>query len=108
AMFRVVGLDFHPPIMDPLAGDPNAMTGTSRPGRGLFRRVLPYSGESTRLPGVPMRRTSAVLLAACMLAAPPLVHAQQATDVPVCQRSLGSLAVVEPTGQNWWTGQRLP
>lgn len=55
-----------------------------------------------------MRRTSAVLLAACMLAAPPLVHAQQATDVPVCQRSLGSLAVVEPTGQNWWTGQRLP
>ncbi len=55
-----------------------------------------------------MPRTSLAILAACLLAAPPLALAQEATDVPVCQRSLGTLAVIEPTGQNWWTGQRLP
>lgn len=55
-----------------------------------------------------MPRTSLAVLAACLLAAPPLTLAQAATDVPVCQRSLGTLAVIEPTGQNWWTGQRLP
>lgn len=47
------------------------------------------------------------VFAACLLAAPPLALAQQA-DVPMCSRSLGTIAVVEPTGQNWWTGQRLP
>jgi curli biogenesis system outer membrane secretion channel CsgG len=36
-----------------------------------------------------------------------LALAQQATDVPVCSRNLGTIAVIEPTGQNWWTGQRL-
>ncbi len=55
-----------------------------------------------------MPRTPLAVLAACLLAAPPLAMAQAATDVPVCQRSLGTLAVIEPTGQNWWTGQRLP
>ena len=55
-----------------------------------------------------MPRTPLAVLAACLLAAPPLALAQAATDVPVCQRSLGTLAVIEPTGQNWWTGQRLP
>ena len=47
-------------------------------------------------------------LAACLLAASPLALAQQATDVPTCSRNLGTIAVIEPTGQNWWTGQRLP
>lgn len=55
-----------------------------------------------------MPRTPLAVLATCLLAAPPLAMAQAATDVPVCQRSLGTLAVIEPTGQNWWTGQRLP
>ena len=47
-------------------------------------------------------------LASCLLAAPTLAFAQQPADVPVCARSLGTIAVVEPTGNNWWTGQRLP
>ena len=50
----------------------------------------------------------ATALAACAMAASPLAFAQQATDVPVCSRNLGTIAVIEPTGQNWWTGQRLP
>ena len=49
----------------------------------------------------------AAALAACLLAAPSLALAQVATDVPVCSRNLGTIAVIEPTGQNWWTGQRL-
>jgi curli biogenesis system outer membrane secretion channel CsgG len=53
------------------------------------------------------RNHLAAALAACLLAAPPMARAQQATDVPVCSRSLGTIAVVEPTGHNWWTGQRL-
>ncbi|MEN1956006.1 CsgG/HfaB family protein [Luteimonas sp. MJ204] len=56
-----------------------------------------------------MPRTAlAAALAACLLAAPAVVLAQsQPSDVPVCARSLGTIAVMEPTGQNWWTGQRL-
>ncbi|GGJ97983.1 CsgG/HfaB family protein [Luteimonas terricola] len=54
------------------------------------------------------RNALAIALAACLLAASPLARAQQATDVPVCSRNLGTIAVIEPTGQNWWTGQRLP
>ncbi|HEY4531021.1 MAG TPA: CsgG/HfaB family protein [Luteimonas sp.] len=54
-----------------------------------------------------MPRKIPALLAACLLATPPLALAQQA-DVPMCSRSLGTIAVVEPTGHNWWTGQRLP
>src|SRR5690606_38299533 len=57
----------------------------------------------------PMSRNAlTAALAACLLAASPLALAQQATDVPVCSRNLGAIAVIEPTGQNWWTGQRLP
>ena len=51
----------------------------------------------------------ALLLSGTLLAAaasPSL--AQAASDVPVCSRNLGTIAVVEPTGQNWWTGQDLP
>lgn len=51
----------------------------------------------------------ALLLSGTLLAAaasPAL--AQSASDVPVCARNLGTIAVVEPTGQNWWTGQDLP
>lgn len=56
-----------------------------------------------------MPRTAlSAALAASLLAAPALALAQQATDVPVCSRNLGTIAVVEPTGHNWWTGQRLP
>jgi len=56
-----------------------------------------------------MPRTAlAAALAACLLAAPAVVLAQsQPSDVPVCARSLGTIAVMEPSGQNWWTGQRL-
>lgn len=32
-----------------------------------------------------------------------------ASDIPVCQRPLGTLSVVEPTGgTHWWTGYQLP
>ena len=57
-----------------------------------------------------MSRTPLALLAAACLfgAALPAAAQQQATDVPVCSRNLGTIAVIEPTGQNWWTGQRLP
>lgn len=34
-------------------------------------------------------------------------RAQKTGEIPVCSRSLGTLAVVEPQGTNWWTGQRL-
>lgn len=54
------------------------------------------------------RQPLTTVLAACLLAAPPLVLAQQATDVPMCSRNLGAIAVIEPVGQNWWTGQQLP
>lgn len=54
-----------------------------------------------------MPRKTLAVFTACLLAAPPLALAQQA-DVPTCPRSLGTIAVVEPTGHNWWTGQRLP
>ncbi|MEN1928976.1 CsgG/HfaB family protein [Luteimonas sp. MJ250] len=54
------------------------------------------------------RTVLAAALAACLLAAPAVVLAQsQPSDVPVCARSLGTIAVMEPSGQNWWTGQRL-
>lgn len=37
------------------------------------------------------------------------VQAQRApADIPVCARPLGTLAVVEPPGRNWWSGQQLP
>ena len=55
-----------------------------------------------------LRNPVATVLAAWAIAASPLAFAQQATDVPVCSRNLGTIAVIEPTGQNWWTGQRLP
>ena len=34
-------------------------------------------------------------------------RAQKTGEIPVCSRSLGTLAVVESQGRNWWTGQRL-
>jgi len=34
---------------------------------------------------------------------------QQAAEIPVCAKSLGTIAVVEPEDTvNWWTGQQLP
>ena len=53
------------------------------------------------------RTTLAAALAACLFAAAAPTRGQQAADVPACARNLGTIAVVEPTGQNWWTGQRL-
>src|SRR5690606_1138913 len=62
------------------------------------------SARSSAMP----RTVLAAALAACLLAAPAVVLAQsQPSDVPVCARSLGTIAVMEPSGQNWWTGQRL-
>ena len=34
-------------------------------------------------------------------------RAQKTGEIPVCSRSLGTLAVIESQGTNWWTGQRL-
>ncbi|HZW17844.1 MAG TPA: CsgG/HfaB family protein [Luteimonas sp.] len=34
-------------------------------------------------------------------------RAQKTGEIPVCSQPLGTLAVVEPQGTNWWTGQRL-
>ena len=34
-------------------------------------------------------------------------RAQQTAEIPVCGKSLGSIAVLEPEGTNWWTGQQL-
>ncbi|MGO1541258.1 MAG: CsgG/HfaB family protein [Luteimonas sp.] len=34
-------------------------------------------------------------------------RAQRTTEIPVCSRSLGTIAVDEPPGRNWWTGQQL-
>lgn len=37
------------------------------------------------------------------------MKAQQITEIPVCSKSLGSIAVIEPEdATNWWTGQQLP
>lgn len=37
------------------------------------------------------------------------LRAQQATQIPVCSKRLGSLSVIEPEdATNWWTGQQLP
>jgi curli biogenesis system outer membrane secretion channel CsgG len=34
---------------------------------------------------------------------------EQAAQIPVCAKPLGSLSVIEPEdGTNWWTGQQLP
>src|SRR3546814_8045077 len=46
---------------------------------------------------------------AAMAAAPAArtAPAQQTGEIPVCSRSLGTLAVVESPGRNWWSGQRL-
>ncbi|GAB3002843.1 hypothetical protein GCM10010960_15970 [Arenimonas maotaiensis] len=36
-------------------------------------------------------------------------RAQQITEIPVCKKSLGSIAVIEPEDStNWWSGQQLP
>ena len=34
-------------------------------------------------------------------------RAQQTAEIPVCGKPLGSIAVLEPEGTNWWTGQQL-
>src|SRR3546814_10797701 len=46
---------------------------------------------------------------AAMAAAPAAraAPARQTGEIPVCSRSLGTLAVVESQGRNWWSGQRL-
>ena len=54
------------------------------------------------------RKPLAAAFAACLLAGAAPALAQTAGDVPACSRNLGTIAVVEPTGHNWWTGQRLP
>jgi curli biogenesis system outer membrane secretion channel CsgG len=34
-------------------------------------------------------------------------RAQKSAEIPVCGKSLGTIAVLEPEGTNWWTGQQL-
>lgn len=34
-------------------------------------------------------------------------RAQKTAEIPVCDKSLGAIAVLEPEGTNWWTGQQL-
>lgn len=34
-------------------------------------------------------------------------RAQKTAEIPTCAKSLGALAVLEPEGTNWWTGQQL-
>jgi curli biogenesis system outer membrane secretion channel CsgG len=34
-------------------------------------------------------------------------RAQKTAEIPTCSKSLGALAVLEPEGTNWWTGQQL-
>ena len=34
-------------------------------------------------------------------------RAQKSAEIPACSRPLGTLAVLEPEGRNWWTGQQL-
>lgn len=51
----------------------------------------------------------AVALGATLLASAPAAHAQRAAaQIPTCAKPLGSIAVVEPPGTNWWSGQHLP
>ena len=54
-------------------------------------------------------------VAASALAAPAALaaqtaqqeRAQKSAEIPVCGKSLGTIAVLEPEGTNWWTGQQL-
>lgn len=34
-------------------------------------------------------------------------RAQKTAEIPTCTKSLGTIAVLEPEGTNWWTGQQL-
>lgn len=34
-------------------------------------------------------------------------RAQRTAEIPVCSRNLGAIAVDEPPGRNWWSGQQL-
>src|SRR5690606_19108053 len=34
-------------------------------------------------------------------------RAQRTAEIPVCSQSLGAIAVDEPPGRNWWSGQQL-
>ena len=34
-------------------------------------------------------------------------RAQKTAEIPTCSRNLGAIAVLEPEGTNWWTGQQL-
>src|SRR3546814_13421067 len=59
-----------------------------------------------------IRSSSLAWAMACALAATAAAPAAQAApaqagEIPVCSRSLGTLAVVESQGRNWWSGQRL-
>ena len=59
-----------------------------------------------------IRSSSLAWAMACALAAMGAAPAAQAAtaqqgEIPVCSRSLGTLAVVESQGRNWWSGQRL-
>ena len=59
-----------------------------------------------------IRSSSLAWAMACALATTAAIPAAQAApaqagEIPVCNRSLGTLAVVESQGRNWWSGQRL-
>ncbi len=60
-------------------------------------------------------RTLGLLFAVASMLASPAALAQKAqqerakktAEIPVCDKSLGTIAVLEPESANWWTGQRL-
>src|SRR5690606_21368952 len=92
---------------------------------GRFAPLFPYSPPWPR-PGddnryrerlrMDIRSTGLALGIACALigatataqaATAQQERAQKTGEIPVCSRSLGTLAVIESQGTNWWTGQRL-
>ena len=66
---------------------------------------------------VHIRAAGAASLLACTIALMPALstqaasaqqqRAQQTAEIPTCQRPLGSIAVLEPEGHNWWSAYQL-
>lgn len=64
---------------------------------------------------MPLGAACLAVLAVAMASAPALAQrqtaqqerAQKTAEIPTCAKSLGTIAVAEPQGTNWWTGERL-
>ncbi|MGO1720620.1 MAG: hypothetical protein ACTHZI_10590, partial [Luteimonas sp.] len=116
-MFGIVGFDLHRPIMGTGGGFPKRVRGAC--GHGLsFRRLKPrlwncHSPQAHAMSPC-LKISLPIALLATLFAAGPVQaqraqaeRAQRTTEIPVCSRSLGTIAVDEPPGRNWWTGQQL-